>query len=184
MREANGFETFVKSSRGKERRVHHGGEQRVRQSLRTLLAWVQRVTHAKCHVFACTSTPYTIALSTVMLCAPFGFLHRMLLGRQLTGFFFSAFSLFFCVSPPWLPPRLSCSRQARQAAEKEARKRVPPEEMFLSQTDLYSAFDESGVPTKDKGGEPLSKSAIKKLKKEWEKRKKLYEKSQAEAATG
>lgn len=53
--------------------------------------------------------------------------------------------------------------------------------MFLSMTDLYSKFDEQGVPTTDKAGEPLSKSAIKKLKKEWEKQKKLYEKSKAEA---
>ncbi|CAM9994956.1 unnamed protein product, partial [Ectocarpus sp. 4 AP-2014] len=72
--------------------------------------------------------------------------------------------------------------QARQAAEKEARKRVPPQEMFLSMTDLYSAFDDQGVPTIDKAGEPLSKSAIKKLKKEWEKQKKLYEKTLAESA--
>lgn len=71
--------------------------------------------------------------------------------------------------------------QARQAAEKEARKNVPPQEMFLGSTDLYSAFDEQGVPTADKAGEPLSKSAVKKLKKEWDKQKKLYEKAQAEA---
>ena len=58
---------------------------------------------------------------------------------------------------------------------------MPPQEMFLSQTDLYSAFDDSGVPTANKEGEPLSKSAIKKLKKEWDKQKKLYEKTQAEA---
>ncbi|CAM9553486.1 unnamed protein product [Pylaiella littoralis] len=68
--------------------------------------------------------------------------------------------------------------QARQAAEKEARKRVPPQEMFVAMTDLYSAFDDQGVPTTDQAGEPLSKSAIKKLKKEWDKQKKLYEKSQ------
>lgn len=49
-------------------------------------------------------------------------------------------------------------------------------------TDLYSAFDDQGVPTTDKSGEPLSKSAIKKLKKEWEKQKKLYEKTLAESA--
>lgn len=72
--------------------------------------------------------------------------------------------------------------QARQAAEKEARKNVPPEEMFRSQTDLYSAFDDSGVPTADKNGEPLSKSAVKKLKKEWDKQKKLFEKARAEKA--
>ena len=52
---------------------------------------------------------------------------------------------------------------------------ISPQEMFLSQTDLYSAFDTDGVPTHDKEGKELSKSAYKKLKKEWEKQKKLYE---------
>ena len=59
---------------------------------------------------------------------------------------------------------------------------MPPQEMFLAQTDLYSAFDDAGVPTTSKAGEPLSKSAIKKLKKEWDKQKKLYEKTQSEKA--
>lgn len=70
--------------------------------------------------------------------------------------------------------------QARQAAEKEARKNVRPQDMFLSQTELYSAFDDDGIPVTDAKGEPLSKSAIKKLKKEWEKQKKLYDKAQEE----
>ena len=54
--------------------------------------------------------------------------------------------------------------------------------MFLSQSDLYSAFDDKGIPTADKDGEPLSKSLIKKLKKEWDKQKKLYEKAQTGVA--
>lgn len=70
--------------------------------------------------------------------------------------------------------------QARQAAEKEARKNLRPQDMFLSQSALYSTFDSDGVPTTDSKGEPLSKSAMKKLKKEWDKQKKLYEKAQAE----
>ncbi|CAM9882547.1 unnamed protein product [Discosporangium mesarthrocarpum] len=57
--------------------------------------------------------------------------------------------------PP--PGKSRKEEQARQRAEKEARKSVPPQEYFLSQTDLYSAFDADGVPTHDKGGEPLSK---------------------------
>ena len=65
--------------------------------------------------------------------------------------------------------------QAKQLAEKMAKMSIAPEEMFKSQTDLYSAFDEEGVPTHDKEGKELSKSAYKKLKKEWEKQKKLYE---------
>jgi len=34
----------------------------------------------------------------------------------------------------------------------------------------------TGVPTTDAQGEPLSKSALKKLRKEWEKQKAFYEK--------
>lgn len=81
-----------------------------------------------------------------------------------------------------LPCGVYVAIQARQAAEKEARKRIKPQDMYLSQTDLYSAFDADGVPTTDKAGEPLSKSAVKKLKKEWDKQKKLYEKALAESA--
>ena len=40
----------------------------------------------------------------------------------------------------------------------------------------YSAWDEEGLPTKDAAGEPLTKSAGKKVKKEWEKQKKLFSK--------
>jgi glutaminyl-tRNA synthetase len=65
--------------------------------------------------------------------------------------------------------------QAKQLAEKMARKSIPPSEYFKSMVDLYSAFDEDGVPTHDAKGEKLSKSAMKNLKKEWEKQKKLYE---------
>jgi len=54
---------------------------------------------------------------------------------------------------------------------------VSPYEMFLSQTSLYSQFDEEGIPTHDASGEKISKSSYKKLKKDWEKQKKLYESS-------
>ena len=47
--------------------------------------------------------------------------------------------------------------------------------MFLDQTDLYSKFDETGLPTHNAAGEELSKSLIKKLKKEQEKQQKLYQ---------
>lgn len=54
---------------------------------------------------------------------------------------------------------------------------IDPKEMFKSQTDLYSKFDEDGVPTHDAAGVELSKSAYKKFKKDWEKQKKLFESS-------
>lgn len=41
------------------------------------------------------------------------------------------------------------------------------------QTDKYSKFDEHGIPTHDAGGEKLTKSAYKKLHKEWEKQRRL-----------
>jgi hypothetical protein len=52
---------------------------------------------------------------------------------------------------------------------------IAPEQMFRSQLDLYSAFDEEGMPTLDAAGEKISKSAYKKLRKDWEKQKKLFE---------
>ena len=69
--------------------------------------------------------------------------------------------------------------QARQLAEKVAKMSISPQDFFRTQTDLYSAFDEDGVPTHDAAGAKLSKSAYKSLKKEWEKQKKLYEKGKA-----
>jgi cysteinyl-tRNA synthetase len=65
---------------------------------------------------------------------------------------------------------------ARLAAEREARAAIPPETMFLNMTDLYSAFDEQGLPTTDKAGEPLSKGVIKKLAKEQAKQKEAHDK--------
>lgn len=67
--------------------------------------------------------------------------------------------------------------QARQLAEKEARKNMDPKDMFRveGEKEKYGAFDDDGVPTKDAQGELLSKSLVKKLKKEWEKQKRLFE---------
>jgi hypothetical protein len=54
---------------------------------------------------------------------------------------------------------------------------IAPQDLFRAQTDLYSQFDADGVPTHDATGKELSKSGIKKLKKEWEKQKALFESS-------
>lgn len=64
----------------------------------------------------------------------------------------------------------------RLKAEREARAKIPPSELFKSCTDLYSKFDENGLPTHDKDGEPLSKSALKKVEKEYKKQQEVYEK--------
>merc|ERR1719160_1396634 len=60
--------------------------------------------------------------------------------------------------------------QAKQAAEKEAKKKLNPKDMFRDGP--YSKFDDDGVPTHDADGQELTKSAMKKLKKDWEKQKK------------
>ena len=52
---------------------------------------------------------------------------------------------------------------------------IAPEKLFVDQVDLYSKFDEQGIPTHNAAGEELSKNAIKGLKKDWEKQKKLFE---------
>jgi len=65
--------------------------------------------------------------------------------------------------------------QDKQKAEKEMKKSIDPRQMFRTQTDLYSKFDDDGIPTHDKNGEAINKTRFKKLKQEWEKQKKLFE---------
>lgn len=95
-------------------------------------------------------------------------------------------------------PKSRKDEQEKQLALKCARKNIPPEQYFKSMTDLYSKFDEIGIPTHTNTGEEvrnlqckqiifekinesiiiqLSKNAIKSLKKEYEKQKKLYDSS-------
>lgn len=66
--------------------------------------------------------------------------------------------------------------QAAAAAEKERLQRLPPEEYFKQERGSeFSAYDETGLPTHDKDGVALPKSAVKKLAKDLEKQKKLHE---------
>jgi cysteinyl-tRNA synthetase len=71
------------------------------------------------------------------------------------------------------------ARKAAAAAAAEAKRlerlekgRVAPTEMFKSNTEEYSEWDEQGLPTKDKEGAELPKSRVKKLQKEWAAQKK------------
>jgi cysteinyl-tRNA synthetase len=57
---------------------------------------------------------------------------------------------------------------------KEAQKKIPPSQMFKSETDKYSAFDEKGIPTHDNEGKELSKGLIKKLLKLYQTQEKKY----------
>jgi hypothetical protein len=68
---------------------------------------------------------------------------------------------------------------ARKQLEKDEKSKIPAAEMFIAQTDIYSAFDSTGMPTHDKAGEPLTKGALKKLQKEFEKQKDANDKYNA-----
>jgi glutaminyl-tRNA synthetase len=72
------------------------------------------------------------------------------------------------------PSKSRKEEQDRVMAEKLARQSIKAEDFFRTQTDLYSQFDAEGVPTHDNEGKELSKSAYKKLKKDWEKQDRLY----------
>nr|XP_020024388.1 cysteine--tRNA ligase, cytoplasmic isoform X1 [Castor canadensis] len=65
-------------------------------------------------------------------------------------------------------------RKQEQEAAKLAKMKIPPNEMFLSESDKYSKFDENGLPTHDIEGKELSKGQTKKLKKLLEAQEKLY----------
>ncbi|GAA5881046.1 hypothetical protein JCM16303_004653 [Sporobolomyces ruberrimus] len=60
--------------------------------------------------------------------------------------------------------------------EKLEKGRLSPSEMFKPpQSQEFSEWDESGLPTKDKEGVEVAKSRGKKLKKEWDMQKKLHD---------
>ena len=89
-------------------------------------------------------------------------------------------------APNLLPPRAKgpsgASRKGEQMAalaNKTKMQQVQPCDMFRGDKASYSAFDSIGVPTHDEAGVPLSKNAKKKLKKLWEKQKRLYDSVQA-----
>lgn len=58
--------------------------------------------------------------------------------------------------------------------ERKQKAQIKPEDMFRNVA-LYNAWDEQGLPTKDKDGNDITKSMAKKLKKQWEQQKKLHE---------
>uniref|UniRef100_A0A8V5FHU5 Cysteine--tRNA ligase, cytoplasmic n=1 Tax=Melopsittacus undulatus TaxID=13146 RepID=A0A8V5FHU5_MELUD len=65
-------------------------------------------------------------------------------------------------------------KKQQQEAAKLEKMKIPPHEMFKSEHDKYSMFDENGFPTHDTEGKELSKGQIKKLKKLYETQEKLY----------
>ena len=63
-----------------------------------------------------------------------------------------------------------------EAKERELRLSLSAKEYYAKQTDKYSAFDETGVPTKNAKGNDLSKEQYNKLKKEFAKHEKQHQK--------
>ncbi|EFQ98007.1 cysteinyl-tRNA synthetase [Nannizzia gypsea CBS 118893] len=63
--------------------------------------------------------------------------------------------------------------EERRLLEKLDRGKLSPAEMF--RTEDFSAWDADGIPTKDSEGKDITKSRSKKLRKEWERQKKMHE---------
>merc|ERR1712130_1098287 len=63
---------------------------------------------------------------------------------------------------------------AAKAAALEAQKKIPPSQLFTSETDKYSKFDEKGMPTHNAEGEELPKAQLKKLQKIFQAQEKKY----------
>lgn len=68
----------------------------------------------------------------------------------------------------------AAKKKQEQEMAKLAKMKVPPCEMFRSETDKYSNFDETGFPTHDTEGKELSKGQAKKLRKLYEAQEKLH----------
>ena len=62
-------------------------------------------------------------------------------------------------------------------SEKLMRQYIPPNELFCKQTDLYSRFNQDGIPTHDASGNEISKCNFKMLTKKWLRQKQLYDNS-------
>lgn len=70
---------------------------------------------------------------------------------------------------------IAVAEAAARLAEKEAKSRIDPKAMFLSQTDKFSVFDADGVPTHDAAGVEVPKPTRKKLAKEQTLQAKLHQ---------
>ncbi|KAL4917982.1 tRNA synthetases class I (C) catalytic domain-containing protein [Aspergillus aurantiobrunneus] len=69
-------------------------------------------------------------------------------------------------------------QREKEAKEKEALKKLEKGKLShleMFRTNEYSAWDEEGLPTRDAAGEEIAKSRTKKLRKDWERQKKLHE---------
>lgn len=71
------------------------------------------------------------------------------------------------------------ARLAREKLEAEKAEKAKLSHMDMFKDERFSAWDEDGLPTKTKEGEDVPKSALKKLKKDWERQKKAHKEWQA-----
>jgi cysteinyl-tRNA synthetase len=76
--------------------------------------------------------------------------------------------------------RLTYTAEQRRKLEETRRLQkvqpaIPPQQMFLSQTDKYSAFDDQGIPSHDESGEPLSRKKVKRLRRLWLAQERKYQ---------
>ena len=69
------------------------------------------------------------------------------------------------------------AQRAREKAEEEkwAKAKVPPQDLYRNNTADFSAWDADGLPTKLADGSDVPKTQSKRLKKEWDRQKKLHE---------
>uniref|UniRef100_A0A3P9HMY4 Cysteine--tRNA ligase, cytoplasmic n=1 Tax=Oryzias latipes TaxID=8090 RepID=A0A3P9HMY4_ORYLA len=65
-------------------------------------------------------------------------------------------------------------KEEKKKMAKLAKMKIPPCDMFRSETDKYSQFDQTGFPTHDAEGKELSKGQAKKLRKLFEAQEKLH----------
>lgn len=69
--------------------------------------------------------------------------------------------------------QLEKEKKEKEALERLQKGKLSHLEMF--RTNEYSAWDDEGLPTRDAAGEDIAKSRAKKLRKDWERQKKLHE---------
>ncbi|KAL9619234.1 MAG: hypothetical protein Q9204_008316 [Flavoplaca sp. TL-2023a] len=70
---------------------------------------------------------------------------------------------------------------AKAPTAKDDKRMISPLELFKNEE--YSAWNEDGIPTKDKDGNELTNSKTKKLKKQWEHQKRLHDQWQSQQQT-
>jgi cysteinyl-tRNA synthetase len=69
--------------------------------------------------------------------------------------------------------QLEKEKKEKEALERLEKGKLSHLEMY--RTNEYSAWDDEGLPTRDAAGEEITKSRSKKLRKDWERQKKLHE---------